>query len=247
MRQKAIIVGATSGIGKEVCKQLSQKGWELAIVGRRLNILQQMQQEDEHITAIKEIDITQEDAPQKLLELMSEMGPVDLYFHSSGVGFQNPGLSFEKEISTVQTNVLGFTQMVDTVFNYYVGHPNEKGQIAVISSIAGTKGLGAAPAYSSTKRYINHYLECLTQLTHIRKIQNITITDIRPGFVKTPLLDQEGSYPLQLSVEEAAKSIIKGVLKKKSIVTVDWKYKILVFFWKLIPRWLWVRLPIATK
>jgi len=137
--------------------------------------------------------------------------------------------------------------MVLTVFKYFESHPDREGQIAVISSIAGTKGLGAAPAYSATKRYVNHYLECLTQLKHIKGLKKLTISDIRPGFVRTPLLNDGGKYPLQLDVEKVAEEIVRKIQKKKQIITVDWRYRILVFFWRLIPRWIWVRLKIVSK
>lgn len=144
---------------------------------------------------------------------------MNLYFHSSGIGWQNNSLDIEKELKTVETNGMGFVRMVDTAFNWFAEREHSANsvdkdsavsnssqyRIACITSIAGTKGLGAAPAYSSTKRFQSHYLECLSQQARIRHL-NISITDIRPGF--------------------------------------DWRYAILVFFWHLIPRWIWVRMMI---
>lgn len=244
---KAIVVGATSGIGLAVAKQLTAKGWEIGIAGRRQEILQELQRKDLNIIATQCIDVTRENASEELNTLIGKMGGIDLYFHSSGIGFQNPELNVDKELNTVSTNALGFTRMVLAAFQYFQKNPEKKGQIAVISSIAGTKGLGAAPAYSATKRYVNHYLECLTQLAHMKGLKNLVITDIRPGFVRTPLLGDGCSYPMQLDVNEVARKIVEGVEKRKSILTIDWKYRILVFFWRLIPRWLWIRLTIKTK
>jgi len=243
---KAIIVGATSGIGLAVAKQLTARGWEVGIAGRRQQLLQEIQRTDLNIVATQEIDVTHPDAGEKLLTLIGKMGGIDLYFHSSGIGYQNPSLDFDKEIRTVETNALGFTRMVNVAYKYFKEHPEKPGHIAVISSIAGTKGLGAAPAYSATKRYVNHYMECLTQLAHLQHLKHITLTDIRPGFVRTPLLSDGGNYPLQLEVGKVAEEIVKGIEKRKQIITVDWKYRIIVFFWRLIPRWLWVRLPIVS-
>ena len=166
-----------------------------------------------------------------------------MYFHSSGIGWQNTELDIEKELLTVSTNAMGVTRMVGTMFNYFAEHPDKEGHIAVISSIAGTKGLGAAPSYSATKRFVNHYLECLTQLCTIRRISNIKIHDIRPGFVRTPLISG-ATYPMQLDVKPVAKDIIRGIERGKSIITVDWRYRILVALWRLIPRWIWVRMRI---
>ena len=242
---KAIIIGATSGIGRAITEQLAAKGWQLGIAGRRISVLQEMQSKNLNIIATQEIDVTNDNAVEGLNGLIGKMGGnVDMFLHSSGIGYQNVELDAERELATVMTNALGMTRMVIAMFNYYVQHPEQKGQIVVISSIAGTKGLGAAPAYSSTKRYTRHYLECLSQLMHIRGIKNITITDIRPGFVRTPLLKGD-KYPVQLDVNDAARDILKGVLAHKSVVTVDWKYRILVFFWSLVPRWIWVRMRIV--
>ncbi len=239
-QKKAIVLGATSGIGLEVVKQLSSRGWNVGVAGRRIERLKEIEDSIEGVTAFEQIDVTKDDASQKLLTLIEKMGGINLYFHSSGIGFQNVSLQQDKEMDTVQTNALGFTRMMDTAFNYFA----EKGggHIAVISSIAGTKGLGAAPAYSATKRFQRHYIEALLQLVHIRKL-NIMFTDIRPGFVTTDLI--EGSdFPMQLHPKTVARQIVEAIEKRKSVVTIDWRYRILVFFWKLIPRWIWVRMQI---
>lgn len=234
-------MGATSGIGKELVGVLTDRGWQVGIAGRRQTILQQMQSKNLNIIATEEIDITKDNANEKLLKLIGKTGGMDLYFHSSGIGYQNRELDLEKELSTVSTNAMGMTRMVNTAFHYFEEHKETEGMIAVISSIAGTKGLGPAPAYSSSKRFVNHYIESLSQLCHIRKIKNIRFLDIRPGFVKTPLLDDGKHYPMQLNPAFVAKKIVKAIERRKSVVTIDWKYRVLVFFWRMVPRWLWVR------
>ena len=133
--------------------------------------------------------------------------------------------------------------MVTCAFNYFAAKGN--GHIAVISSIAGTKGLGAAAAYSASKRFQNTYIDCLDQLCHIRKL-NIDFTDIRPGFVATPLLDGGGKYPMVMDVSKVARRIVTALNKKERVTVIDWRYRILVFFWRLIPLWLWRRLPICN-
>ena len=116
----------------------------------------------------------------------------------------------------------------------------------MISSIARTKGLGAAPAYSATKRYVSHYMECLEQLRTIRHLHHVHLHDIRPGFVRTPLIADGNRYPMQLDAGRVACSIVRGVERNRKIITIDWRYRLLVAGWRLIPRWLWVRLPIST-
>lgn len=245
MVKKAIVMGATSGIGMEVAKLLAAKGWQVGIAGRRIERLQALTSQA-GITSYQQIDVTSPDAPAQLLELINKLGGMDLYFHSSGIGWQNNTLEIEKELKTVETNGLGFTRMVDTAFNWFATHHhnNLKARIASITSIAGTKGLGAAPAYSATKRFQNHYLECLSQQARMRHLP-IAITDIRPGFVKTDLI-AGSSYPLQLKPEDVAKHIVNAIENRKEVKVIDWRYEILVFLWRLIPRWLWTRLKITT-
>lgn len=245
-------MGATSGIGMHTALRLAAKGWQVAIAGRRTDRLMEVKCQANNtatlaneggITCYKQIDITTANAPALLHELIDELGGMDLYFHSSGIGWQNNMLDTEKELLTVQTNAMGFVRMTDAAFNWFAAHGGS-GRIACITSIAGTKGLGAAPAYSATKRFQRHYLECLTQLAHMRRLP-IKITDIRPGFVKTDLI-AGSSYPLQLDAESVAKKIVDAIEHGKEVKTIDWRYAALVSVWRLIPRWLWTRMAITT-
>ena len=109
-----------------------------------------------------------------------------------------------------------------------------KGHIAVISSIAGTKGLGIAPAYSATKRFRNTYIDALEQLSRMHHL-HISFTDI-PGFVATGLLNDGKHYPMLMSPKTVAAHIVRAIHRKQRIAVIDWRYRLLVFFWKLIPR-----------
>lgn len=274
MAKKAIVMGATSGIGMEVASLLAQRGWQVGIAGRRIDRLEEVKRNTNllisespkaskgEIACYQQIDVTSPEAPSLLLKLIEKLGGMDLYFHSSGIGWQNNSLDIEKEMKTVETNGLGFVRMVDTAFNWFAkqsqeqdkgqelsqeqnsdkGKGNDTYRIACITSIAGTKGLGAAPAYSATKRFQNHYLECLTQQAHMRHLP-IAITDIRPGFVKTDLI-AGSNYPLQLTPQEVAQQIVNAIERGKAVKTIDWKYSILVSLWRMIPRCIWTRLTI---
>lgn len=242
----AIIMGATSGIGLEVARVLASKGWGVGIAGRRQERLDEIQRDTPGIVATECIDVTRDDAPERLLSLIEKTGGLDLYLHSSGIGYQNTELDMERELATIETNAVGMTRMVGAAFHHLEQHTERKAQIAVISSIARTKGLGAAPAYSSTKRYTSHYIECLTQLCRIRHISHISLHDIRPGFVRTPLIEG-ANYPLQLDATKVARQIVRGLERGRTVITIDWRYRLLVGLWSLIPRWLWVRIPIKGK
>ena len=240
--KKAIIIGATSGIGQEVAKCLLLEGWKIGVAGRRQSSLENLQRAAPDQIQIQALDVTQEDASEKLNLLIDKLGGMDLFLLSSGIGFQNMDLNMEVELNTAHTNVAGFIRMVDTAFMYF--KKNGGGHLAVISSIAGTKGLGVAPAYSATKRFQNTYIDALEQLSHLQKL-HIRFTDIRPGFVATPLL-KDDKYPLLMNVSAVAAHIINALNKKKRTVIIDRRYQVLVFFWRLIPKWLWVKLPVKN-
>ncbi|MBR5374126.1 MAG: SDR family NAD(P)-dependent oxidoreductase [Paludibacteraceae bacterium] len=234
---KAIVMGATSGIGLEVAKILNGQGYELGIAGRREENLREIKESLSNVKAYMPIDITAADAPEKLGSLIEQLGGMDLYFHSSGIGYQNKELDPSMELKTIETNCSGLTRVINTAFQYFC-QENRKGQIAVITSIARTKGIGLAPAYSATKRFQSTYVQALAQLATTRKA-DISFTEIRPGFVDTALLKHK--YPMLLKPEAVAQKIVKAIHRKKRVATIDWKYKLLVYAWQMVPNWLWER------
>lgn len=241
--KRAVIMGATSGLGYEVARLLLSDGWKLGLAGRREENLRKLQSEFPEQVCIKAIDVKDSNSDKALLTLIDELGGMDIYFHSSGIGYQNARLDADIELNTLETNGTGFARLVGTAFRYF--KEKGKGHIAVISSIAGTKGLGVAPAYSATKRFQNTYIDALEQLTGMQKL-NIRFTDIRPGFVATSLLNDGKNYPMLMKTPYAAKLIVKAVRKHKRVAVIDWKYSILVFFWKLIPRCIWKRMKVKN-
>jgi len=256
--KRAIIMGASSGIGQEVARLLFFDGWTIGVAARREEALIEWKQkqlafltkaENQQATSFAEkiftmsIDVCEPDAPQKLILLIERLGGIDLYIHASGIGKQNPYLETDIELNTVRTNGLGFTQMMDTVFRYMA--ENDGGHIVAISSIAGTKGLALAPSYSATKAFQNTYIEALEQLADNRHLK-ICFTDIRPGFVDTPLL-AGGKYPMLLDKRMVAKKIMRAIQKKKHVYIIDWRWRIMTFLWGLIPRFIWRRWKLFKK
>ena len=241
--KKAIIIGATSGLGKEVAKQLLAAGWQLGIAGRREAELLTFQKQSPENVFIQPLDVTQSDAPEKLGQLIAKVGGMDLFFLASGIGVQNPDLETEQEIKTLETNVIGFTRMVTTAYRYF--REQRSGHMAVISSVAGTRGIGVSASYSSSKRFQYTYIDSLEQLAHMQKL-DIHFTDIRPGFVETAILNPDKSYPMLMTVEYAGKCIVKALERKKRIAIIDWRYSVLVFVMRSIPRCIWKRLSVKN-
>lgn len=241
--KRVIIVGASSGIGREVALQLLAQGRHVGLAARRTEPLEAIKALYPQQTHIASLDINTQEAPAQLLELIERLGGLDLYLHSSGIGKQNLNLEPDIELSTVNTNALGFTRMIDTAYNYFANQPSG-GHIAVISSVAGTKGMAYAPSYSATKAFQNTYIQALEQQANARDL-NIRFTDIRPGFVRTPLLDDGHTYPLLMGPETVAKHIVKAIFKKKHIAIIDWRYRLLIALWRRVPRAIWRHMKLS--
>lgn len=243
--KKVVIVGATSGLGYELALLYLNAGYKVGVAGRRVKILEDIKKINPAQVEVEMIDITQDKATKQLQSLITKLGGIDIYIHSSGVGFQNAMLDPDIDNKTTLTNVYGFTQLVNTAYRYF-RDGNTKGQIAIISSVAGTKGIGIAATYSATKRYQNTYIDALEQLSRSEGT-DICFTDIKPGFVKTALLNDSSSYPLIMEPNYVANVIFRAISQKRRRIIINWKFKILIFFWKLVPACLWKRLNLSVK
>lgn len=243
MAKKAVIVGASSGIGYEVAVCLLDKGWTVGLAARHLMPFWELRDKYHEQVEYVDIDVTKENAGDVLEHLIAVIGGMDLYINVAGVGWQNMTLEADKELTTVETNALGFTRMVGTAYRWFAAH--DGGHIAVLSSIAGTKGLGAAPAYSATKAFDNVYIQALEQQAHLRHLP-ITFTDIRPGFVRTKLIDDGRSYPMTMDVKKVAKAIVRAIEHHRHICVIDWRWRILTALWRRVPRCLWRVMPISN-
>ena len=235
-KKRAIVIGASSGIGREVARLLMAEGWTLGVAARRTDLLQTLCD-----VQVEQIDVTSEKAPERLRALIDKVGGMDLFFYASGIGKQNRELVEGIEMATMQTNALGFTRMIGEAYRYFAQQGG--GHIAAITSIAGTKGLGPAPAYSATKAMQNVYLQALEQQAHARGLK-IRFTDIRPGFVDTALLAGDFRYPMMLKPERVANEIVQAINGRRHIRVIDWKYRLLTAVWRRIPRCIWRRMKL---
>lgn len=234
--KRAVIIGASSGMGYEVSRLLLAQGYTLGVAARCEDRLLALKQEAPDRVEVATIDVTADDAPVRLRELINRLGGMDLYFHVSGIGKQNRTLTEDIELNTVNTNGMGFTRMIGEAYRYFA--ECGKGHIAALTSIAGTKGLGPAPSYSATKAMQNVYLQALEQQAHSRGL-DIHFTDIRPGFVDTDLLKGDFHYPMMLKPQTVARDIVKAIQNKRHVKVIDWKYAILTAMWRRIPRFIW--------
>ena len=230
--KKAIIVGASSGIGNELAKILVENGYEVGITGRRKPELEKMRESRPESYVISSFDCTTENNTEKLTDLTNKLGGLDLLILSSGTGYLNEKLNYEIENKTNLLNVNAFTEIVDWTFNYF--EKEGKGHLVVISSIAGIRCGRIAPAYNASKAYQINYLEGLRQKA--TKTKNpIYVTDIRPGFVDTDMAKGEGQFWVATK-EKAARQIFGIIKKKKGIGYVTKRWLIIAKLLQLIPN-----------
>ncbi len=224
-----VIVGATSGIGRELWKQYVSLGHNVAVVGRRSALLEQMKHEFPQQTLIYPADIQEQDNLKSLVEnISSDLGTVDMVVISAGVGDLNPGLSLDKELPAIRTNVLGWTGVVDSFFNLF--YLQGKGHLVTITSVGGLAPSSEAPAYSASKAYQINYTRSLQKKA---KGSKIYVTEIRPGLVDTAMAKGEGLFWV-MSVEKVARQIIQAISKKKKLAVVTKRWLILAWIIRFI-------------
>lgn len=237
--KKAIIIGATSGLGKGLAQKLVEENYAVGITGRRTELLNELKSQKPNLFYPKPFDITDINKIVESLEIITtELGGLDLLIISSGIGDLNEQLDFEIEKRTIETNVIGFTCIANWAFNYF---ENQKtGHLVAISSVGGIRGSRIAPAYNATKAYQINYLEGLRQKATKLKTQ-IFVTDIRPGFVDTAMAKGEGQFWVA-SVDKATNQIFDAIKRKKKIVYVTKRWQLIGTMLKLIPRLLYDRM-----
>ena len=236
--KKAIIVGASSGIGNELAKILVENGYEVGITGRRKPELEKIRESRPESYVISSFDCTTENNTEKLTDLTNKLGGLDLLILSSGTGDLNEKLNYEIENKTNLLNVNAFTEIVDWTFNYF--QKQGKGHLVAISSIAGIRGSRIAPAYNASKAYQINYLEGLRQKATKTK-KPIYVTDIRPGFVDTDMAKGEGQFWVATK-EKAAQQIFTIIKRKKSVGYVTKRWRLIAEILKRLPSGIYRRM-----
>ncbi len=230
--RRAIIIGATSGIGRSLAEILVREGYFVGITGRREELLESIQAEDPGKIMAKKMDVQHLSTVESICnELVHQIGGLDLLIISAGIGEANKDLSFEVENNVIKTNIQGFTCVADWGMNYFKkqGH----GHLVNMSSIAGIRGNGIAPSYNATKAYQINYLEGL-RLNAYRSHSDIHVTDIRPGYVDTDMAKGDGMFWVA-PVEKAARQIFYGIKRKKKVVYITNRWRLISYLLKLMP------------
>jgi short-subunit dehydrogenase len=236
--KKIIIIGATSGIGKEIASIYVAKGWRVALTGRRKNLLEELKERHPHQIITACFDVRDNDNESHLDQLIIGLGGLDLLIYNAGFGDPSNELNTEIEKQTTQTNVSGFVDIVSYAFNYFVRQGY--GQIAVTSSIAAIRGNSWTPAYSASKAYMSIYAEGLNLKAYKLKM-DIVVTDIKPGFINTKMAKSPGLFWVA-SPQKAAKQIVRAIEKRKKVAYITKRWWLIAQILKILPYWLYKRL-----
>lgn len=229
--QKVIIIGASSGIGREIALQLAKENFLIAVTGRRTQYLKDLKAQcpDKIIYAV--IDNTNTVfVEQNLVELTRQLGGLDLLILCSGTGDLNDELDFQIEERTICVNVTGFTSIANWTFLYF--QKQNYGHFAAITSVAGMTGSNVAPAYNATKAYQINYLSGLRKKIKKQKLP-IYITDLRPGFVNTDMAKGDGQFWVA-TANKAASQIIGAIKLKRKVVYITKRWRFIGFILRLI-------------
>lgn len=236
--KKAIVIGASSGIGEQLAIVLAKEGYIVGLMARRTHLLDALKESIPTQTHVGYLDLSKPlEASENLKKMISKLKGIDLIVINAGTGFLNPELDFLKEQQTLDTNVYGFCAMAVEAYKFFAeqGH----GHIVGISSIGALRGNPLAPSYNASKAFMSNYLEGLRKKAFQDKLP-ITVTTILPGFVDTAMAKGEGKFWVA-SPQKAAEQIALTIRKQKQHAYITRRWRLIGWLLKLMPNWLYTR------
>ena len=229
-----LITGASSGIGEALAREYANPGNFLALSGRnqeRLNAVATYCRNEGVIVSTQVVDVTDRSAMTEWVKATDAEHPLDMIIANAGIagdsGAQSSDLDERLTRNIFEVNVVG---MLNTIFPVIENMRQRKqGQIALVSSIAGFRGLPSAPAYSASKAMVKAYGEALQG---VLKKDRVGVSVICPGFVRSRITNKNSfSMPLIMSASKAAQKIRKGLEKNQILIAFPWPF--VLFMWLL--------------
>ncbi|MCC7117775.1 MAG: SDR family NAD(P)-dependent oxidoreductase [Anaerolineales bacterium] len=220
-RRKALIIGASDGIGAALARQLTQAGYTVAVVARRKDKLDSLCSElnAKGVCALAyPHDVAQfSEVPALLKKIVADLGGLDLAVFMAGVNFPPGGLdqyNFENDRKMIEVNLLGAMAWLNPIAAMF--QSAKAGQIVGISSVAGDRGRVGNPGYNTSKAALTTYLEALrNRLTR----SGVHVLTVKPGFVKTDMLKAaQGGTPFAIEPAQAAQEIYRAMQKRKQTI-----------------------------
>jgi short-subunit dehydrogenase len=227
------ITGASTGIGAEVAKQLAEQGVVVAVSARKAEALAAAAASNTNIKPYP-LDVTDENAVASTFSsIEKDLGPVDLIIAAAGTYSPVSLDDFKPQPfrTMYEVNYLGVINVLTAAMPIF--RTRKKGHLSWIASVSGYRGLPKAAAYGPTKAALINLAESLKpELAR----DGITVTVINPGFVKTPLTDQNDfEMPFLMEVEDAARKTIKGLAKGKFEVAYPAPFVRILKFARILP------------
>ena len=214
MKDKKIIwiTGASSGIGKALAIKFAENGWIVAASARRENLLNELKQINQNIYPFP-LDVTEiENCRTVAKKILEQFNNIDICVFGTGMHDPKSEKTFnlEKIREIMEVNYFGTMNSINSIYEYF--SKKKSGQISIISSVAGYRGLPAAGAYCASKAALTSFTE---SLNFDMQKKNVRVSLISPGFIKTPMTDQNDfPMPMIKSPEFAAEQIYIGLTKK---------------------------------
>ena len=231
MVERAIVVGASSGIGEAIARELAEAGVTLGLTARREERLEAIATDLPTEANVARMDVTETETARETFEdLAAAMGPVDLVVLNAGIGRQNRELAWKPERDTIDVNVRGFVALATAAVEHF--EETGGGHLVGISSVAAHLGNGAVPAYHASKAYVSNYLEGLRYRQRGRS-PTIHVTTVEPGYVDTDL--SMGSF-WECSVETAASQIVRAIERRRKHVYVTRRWRLVAWALELLPE-----------
>ena len=234
----AIITGASSGIGEAVAIALAQRGWKVGLIARREDRLQALKARIGEDAAIAAADVTDRAGLEAAIaQLQQTLGPCDLMLANAGIGETVSGTRFSTDaaLKVIDVNVNGVIHAIGAVIPQMVERGS--GHVAVVSSVAGYRGLPGFGAYSASKAAVTNFFEAQRGELIPR---GIAVTSIHPGYVETPLTDTNNfSMPFIIPAEKAARIMANGLEKRKKEINYPWQMANLMRLARVLPNWAW--------
>lgn len=219
-----LITGASSGIGYQLVKDLAIEGAKLALLSRRVELLDSLTNDlkDQNIIHNYRCDVTNKaEVAETISKVKKDFGKIDIAILNSGVAFRSSVLNYKSEEAekTFNTNVLGAVYCIEQLLPEFISE--KRGVIVGISSLGDGKGFPKSGFYSASKAAFTILLESLR--IELKKY-NVKVVTIKPGFVKTAMTDKnEFKMPFLMSVEEGSKIILNGLKRDKRIIEFPWQ------------------------
>lgn len=237
----AIVIGASSGIGRGLALKLSKEGYIVGAVARRIELLETLQQEAKNTMFIKQVDIAQHaDAAEKIQELIEDMGGfIDVAIINAAVwpeiGSGNR-LLWEQQEPSIDVNVKGCARLMTLFAHQFLDQ--QEGHLVTISSVDALRGSAIAPIYAATKAFLSTYAESLRNYFTQNKLP-VTVTDVLPGYVQTPESELGSTAYWVVPCNKAVNQIFKeAVVEKRKCIYVSHRWKIIALLLLWTPDWL---------